>query len=187
MTVASAAYRKLATSARADLVRAFDLGEPPAVENLLGYEYRGYNHTRSAELLRIRKFIKVFYPDADGRPFGCNTPVKQNGLEGEWLPRPSAERPKRYAFFKVTGPDPAASDPFTRGGLLLDYGRGGNKPYDVARILRDYLVRVDPGSDELLLGTAFFVLGGRRLARTFFVIERRGPIADADVLGARRG
>ena len=63
--------------------------------------------------------------------------------------------------------------------------QGGNRAYDIARILRDYLVRVEPGSDELLLGKAFFVVAGTRLADSFFLIERYRPLADAEALANR--
>jgi hypothetical protein len=68
---------------------------------------------------------------------------------------------------------------------LLDYSRGGNRAYDIARILRDYLVRVEPGSDELLLGKALFVVAGRRLADSFSLIERYRPLIDATALVKR--
>ena len=48
--------------------------------------------------------------------------------------------------------------------------RAGRQPlYDPSGSLRDYLVRCMPGSDELLLGKAYFALGplagGRELLR----------------------
>ena len=64
-------------------------------------------------------------------------------------------------------------------GLLLDYGRGGNPPDDVSTIVRDYLVQPDPGHDDLLLGKAFFVVAGARLAHSYFIIERSRPLPDA--------
>ena len=83
-------------------------------------------------------------------------------MEDEWLARPSAEAPRRYAFFQVEPASPDAPDDLRRSAALLDYSQGGNRAYDIARILRDYLVRVEPGSDELLLGKAFFVVAGAR-------------------------
>jgi hypothetical protein len=70
-------------------------------------------------------------------------------------------------------------------GLLLDYGRGGNPPYDVSNILRDYLVGPDPGNDDLLLGKAFFVVARTRLAHSYFIIERSRPLPDAAALARR--
>jgi hypothetical protein len=134
----------------------------------------------------IRKFVKTFYLDRSGRPFGCNTPVAQNGLEGEWLPRPNDDQPKRYAFFRVEPADPDAAVQRQHGAVLLEYGRGGNRGYDIARILRDYLVRIEPGSDDLLLGKAYFVVAGARLASSFFLVERYRPLRDAAALARRQ-
>src|SRR5271168_3946353 len=108
MASVSTAYLDLSGRSKTELADVFAAGEPPDVSALTGFEFRGYNQPRVAALLGIRKFIKAFYHDGSGRPFGCNTPVVQNGLEAEWLARPSIERPKRYAFFQVEPPDPAA-------------------------------------------------------------------------------
>ena len=185
MATVSARYLELAGLSKRELDSAFASASPPDVAALTGFEFRGYNQPRAAALLGIRKFIKAFYLDRSQRPFGCNTPVTQNGLRDEWLPRPSAERPKRYAFFQVEPADPASADAARHGAVLLDYSRGGNRAYDPARILRDYLVRVEAGSDDLLLGKALFVVAGTRLAHSFFLIERRGPLTDAAALAER--
>jgi len=65
----------------------------------------------------------------------------------------------------------------TPAPALLGYGRGGNRPCDIARIRCDCLVRIEPGSDALLLGKAFFVVAGARVADSFFLIERHRPLA----------
>jgi hypothetical protein len=181
----SARYLELAGKTKRELDAVFAAGSPPDVTALIGFEFRGYNQPRAAALLGIRKFIKAFYLDAE-RPFGCNTPVTQNRLHDEWLPRPSAEHPRRYAFFQVEPASPDAPDDLRRGAALLDYSRGGNRVYHPARILRDYLVRVEPGSDELLLGKALFVVGGRRLASSYFLIERYRSLTDALAGGSVR-
>ena len=185
MACVSADYLALAHRSKAGLAAVFASGDPPEVSALTGFEFRGFNHPRATALLGIRKFIKVFYLDRAGQPFGCNTPVEQNGLQAEWLPRPSADRPRRYAFFLVEPPDLDASDPLRRDAALLDYGRGGNSVYDPSRALRDYLVRVEPSSDELLLGKAYFLVAGARLTHTYFLIERYRPLTDAEALAQR--
>lgn len=185
MATVSSRYTELAAKSKRELKTVFAAGTAPDVSAMIGFEFRGYNQPRTAALLGIRKFIKAFYLDRAGRPFGCNTPVVQNGLGEEWVAKPSAERPKRYAFFLVEPADPDAADESKRGAALLDYGRGGNRGYDIARILRDYVVRVDPGSDDLLLGKAFFVVAEKRLAHSFFLIERYRPLSDAEALAAR--
>jgi hypothetical protein len=185
MTSVSARYVELAGMAKPELDAMFAAGDTPDVRALTGFEFRGYNYPRAAAVLGIRKFIKAFYLDSSQRPFGCNTPVARRAAGDDWLPRPSADRPKRYAFFLVEPASPAAPDPLRRGAVLLDYARGGNPPYQIARILRDYLVRVEPGSDDLLLGKAFFVVAGARLASSYFLIERYRPLADAAALASR--
>jgi hypothetical protein len=185
MAFVSADYLALARRPKSELAAVFTSGEPPEVSALTGFEFRGFNHPRATALLGIRKFIKVFYLDRAGQPFGCNTPVEQNGLQAEWLPRPSADRPRRYAFFLVEPPDAGGSDPLRRDAALLDYGRGGNRLYDPSRVLRDYLVRVDPGSDELLIGKAYFLVARARLGHTYFLIERFRPLTDAAELARR--
>ena len=42
-------------------------------------------------------------------------------------------------------------------------------------MLRDYLVRVVPGSDDLILGKALLALGPARVASNYFVLERHRP------------
>jgi hypothetical protein len=178
----STRYLDLARKSKRELADVFAAGTAPDVPALIGFEFRGFNQPATTALLGIRKFIKVFYLDQAGRSVGCNTPVVQNGLDSEWIARPHPDRPKRYAFYSVDPADPDASDQRRQGAVMLDYSRGANPQFHPARILRDYLVRVDPGSDDLLLGRAFFVIGGRPMADTFFLIERYRPLADTDPL-----
>jgi hypothetical protein len=181
----SARYRELAVSPKRELEAAFAAGRAPDLDALAGFEFLGYNQPPVTSMLGIRKFIKAFYLDDSQQAFGCNTPVRGSRLDQEWIPRPSREQPKRYAFFKVEAADPDAADRLHQGAVLLDYSRGGNKPYDVSRILRDYLVEVEPDSADLLLGKAFFVIAGARVASSFFLIQRYQPLPDAADLARR--
>ena len=177
MSSVSGRYLELAALTKRELDQVFAAGSPPETASITGFEFLGFNHPRATAMLGIRKFVKVFYLDESGRPFGCNTPVVQNGLAAQWIHRPSADNPKRYAFFQVlTG---------EADGLLLDYGRGGNPPWDASNILRDYLVRPDADNNDLLLGKAFFVVAGTRLAHSYFIIERSRPLPDAEALASR--
>ena len=178
MASVSERYLELAALTRHELDQVFAAGSAPEAAAITGFEFLGFNHPKTASVLGIRKFIKAFYLDEERRAFGCNTPVVQNGLGADWIHRPSADRPKRYAFFQVL---PGGAD-----GLLLDYRRGGNPPYDVSSILRDYLVRPDASNDDLLLGKAYFVVAGKRLAHSYFIIERSRPLPDAAGLARRR-
>src|SRR4051794_27655314 len=177
----STTYKRLADQTPAALELLLVGGEPPSLPGIVGYEYRGYNLPAATALLGIRKFIKAFFDTPGGAIYGCNTPAVQNGLHAPWIARPSEAAPRRYAFFSVTPVDPKARDNAYLHALLLDYGRGGNPLYDPSRLLRDYLMRCIPGSDELLLGKAYFALGPVRLTAGLFLLERlrplRGPIA----------
>ncbi len=172
MGLPSTRYRELAGAKTSELRRIHKEGARPSVSAIDGSEFYGLNHPRLFVLLGIRKFVKAFFSTGADSDYGCNTPVKQNGVEAEWLEKPSAEAPKRYGFFSV-GP---ASDRHPNG-LLLDYSQGHNSFWQPARFLRDYVVRVDPESDDLLLGKAYLALGPLRVPVCFFLLERRGDIA----------
>jgi hypothetical protein len=178
MTHPSAEYKELARRPRRELERVLVRGETPSVDALTGYEYGGWNSPPHMAVLGIRKFIKGFFGTGDDRRFGYNTPTRQDGLDHGWSPRPSASEPRRFAFFSVIPVDPEGRDNRYLHALLLDYGRGSNRIADVSRIIRDFLVRVEPGSDELLLGKAYLALGPARVFSNFFLLQRLGPAAD---------
>ena len=169
MTDASQAFRQLAGRSRRELEAVHREGETPDVAALLGYEFRGFNHPPLMGLLRIRKFIKGFFP-ARGEAYGFNTPAKQNGLDGGWLAKPDDLNPRRFGFYSVEAGQTTGRHP---NAILLDYSRGDSGP--PTRLLRDYVVRAEAGSDELLLGKAYFALGSARLPVGFFLLERRRP------------
>ncbi len=167
-------YRRLAGRSRSELERLLVRGETPSLEGIEATEYGGWNHPRHLAVLGIRKFVKGFFRTADGQHAGYNTPVRQDGLDHGWSARPNDEQPKRFGFYRVSPVDPAARDNRYLHPLLLDYGRGGNPRSDVSKFLRDYLVRPDPGSDELLLGKAYLALGRGRVFSNFFLLQRLG-------------
>jgi hypothetical protein len=142
-------------------------GETPSGEALEGCEFRGANTAGWTVRLRMQQFVKGFERRPDGRLFGFNRRVAQDGLDGDWA-SPSAP----FAWFEVRRVDPAARDNRYLQALLLDYGAGSESRLDPAAGIRDYLVRAEPGSDDLLLGRAFVVLGPLRPSPTYFVLER---------------
>ena len=139
-------------------------GETPEPDGLAGWEFRGWNTPAFAKLLGIQEFVKGFYRSANGRLYGYN---RQPGKD------------RRFGFYLVEAVDAAARDNAYLHALLLDYGRGGGSALDplnfLATRLRDYLVRVDPGSDDLLLGKAYVAAGPLRVPVSYFLLERLRP------------
>jgi hypothetical protein len=155
-----------------ELDRVFVRGATPDVDALVGWEFRGINtrlmHIRNFErLFGIKKFVKGFVRAEDGSTSGYNKSVKNNVLDGRWH-----VSPKAFGFYSVTPVDPTARDNRYLHALMLDYSRGGNKPYDPSRGLRDYLVQVDADDPDLYLGKAYYALGPLRMASNFFILER---------------
>ena len=165
MTEVSQTFRQLAERSRRELEELHRGGATPEIAAMVGYEYCGFNHPAVMGLLGIRKFVKGFFP-ARGQAFGFNTPVRQSGIESAWAAKPDEANPKRFAFYSLEAAAAGGGHP---NALLLDYSRGDNRP--PASVLRDYVVRVEPGSDELLLGKAYLA----RFRVGFFLLERRRP------------
>jgi hypothetical protein len=155
-----------------ELEIVFQRGVAPDLDRLAGWEFRGINTPGWAKLAGIKKFMKGFYKDERGEVYGYNCPIVQNGLGHPWIAKPDDAAPKRFGFYRVAPVDPTARDNVYLHAVLLDYGRGGNKALDPTRGLRDYLVQVDAGQDDVLLGKAYYALGPLRLATSFFVLER---------------
>ena len=168
----SPAFRALAAHSRGRLETILVAGERPDAAALAGREYRGLNHARATSLLRIRKFVKGFFTVGDDL-FGFNTPVVQDGLDAPWRARPDDAHPRRFAFFAVSPAPRGRPDGRYPNALLLDYGAGVSHAVDPARRLRDYIVRVESGSDALLLGKAYLAVGARRMPVGYFLLERR--------------
>jgi hypothetical protein len=191
---ASNDYLRLGSLSNRELEKIMLRGDTPDADALAGWEFRGMNTPAWASIAGIKKFIKGFYRTTDETFFGYNIPTVQNALSEPWLPRPAGriarltqllrpsaagratEEPKRFGFYSVTEVDPTSRDNAYLHALLLDYGRGGNAVYDPTVGLRDYVVRVERGSDELLLGKAYYAAGPARVNLTsYFVLERNKP------------
>jgi hypothetical protein len=171
----SAQYLELGTrTALKDLESVLLRGETPDLANLAGWEFKGLN-TGLAAYLPIEKFVKGFYRAASGGVYGYNEPVVQNGPRQPWIAKPRDDDPKRFGFYAVEPVDAASKDNLYLRALLLNYGKGDNPLLDPSAGLRDYIVRVNPGSDDLLLGTAFYALGPARVWVGYFILERHRP------------
>ncbi|MDQ1661114.1 MAG: hypothetical protein QOJ68_1094 [Blastococcus sp.] len=163
MTAASARFRSLVALPSAELDALMRRGTTPDPDALAGVQYRGANTAAWMARLRMQQFVKGFEGQPDGRLLGYNRRVAQ---DGRWT-APG----QRFGFFDVGEVDPAAGDNHYLQALLLNYGAGGNGRFDPAGAIRDYLVRVDAGSDDLLIGRAFLAIGPFRPSPSFFILE----------------
>jgi hypothetical protein len=166
---------ELASRSPTALETVFLRGHMPDLAGLTGWEFRGINTPEWARLVGIKKFVKGFIRHDDGHVTGYNCPVIQDGLARPWRTLPDDSAPKRFGFYQVDPVDPTRRDNRYLHAVLLDYGRGGNKPWDPTRGLRDYLVQVDRDNPDLFLGKAYYALGPIRLGISFFVLERFRP------------
>jgi hypothetical protein len=168
----TAAALALEATTHAELDTVFIRGTTPDPDSLAGWEFRGINHPGWASVVGIKKFIKGFFRKPDGHLHGYNCPVVQNVLDGRWYAKPNDTAPKRFGFYTVEPVDATARDNAYLHALLLDYGKGGNKPWDPMANIRDYIVQVDPQNPDLLLGRAYIALGPLRVHTNYFILER---------------
>ena len=149
-------------------------GEAPDVRAISGWEWRGTNLPAvSARMLGIRRFIKGFHA-VDDRFAGYNVSVAGSDLESPWLERRQRDGRREWAPFAVV--PVGAPNTRHRDAVLLDYGAVDTPEPGLARRLRDYVVRVTPGSDELLLGHAFMTVGSNPVHVGWLALERLRPI-----------
>lgn len=168
-------YLRLVATPPRELRRLMLRGQHPDVAALVGWEHRGTNLPATSALLGLRRFIKGFEPGARGT-VGYNKSVAGADLATPWTPRPQRDGRVAFAPFTVSDVDPEARDNRYLHALLLDYGAVPDPEPGIAGHLRDYLVRVEPGADDLLLGQAFLAIGQRRIPVGWFALERLQPV-----------
>jgi hypothetical protein len=133
----------------------------------------------TSRLLGLRRFIKGFVFGDSGLLEGYNVSVPGADLLSPWTERRQRDGRREWARFTVAPVDPASVDNRYLHALLLDYGGVSTPESGIAGRIRDYLVRVVPGSDQLLLGHAFLVAGRARVAAGWFALERLAPVEGA--------
>ncbi|MDY0063070.1 MAG: hypothetical protein RBU45_24905 [Myxococcota bacterium] len=173
-------YETLAVAPADVLEEVLRRGTTPALDDLAGWEYRGYNTPDVTRLLGIRKFKKGFYRSPEGPPAqiaGYNVKIRQNGsLLLPWEDLLVRDAPVRFGWYDVYPVRLGEEDNRYPDALLLNYGSSPkNPPLDPSRLLRDYLVQVYPDDPELLLGKAMAALGVFRVCVGYFVLGRSNP------------
>ena len=146
---------------------------------LVGWEYRGVNMPAAFAVAGIRRFIKGFHLADDGSVLGYNVAVAGASLEVAWQERRQPDGRRAFAPFLVSAVDSGLPHSRYPHALLLDYGAAHDPALGpataLASRLRDYVVRVRRGSDDLLLGRAFLSFDTIDLPVAYFALERRGP------------
>jgi len=142
-------------------------GTEPSRPSLNGYLFRGLNVGFLARLIGRRKFIKSF-----NILLGNNFMVKQNDPDEEYIKLFEDGVPIPEGYFFIESAEDNRKWNHYQDATFLDYGKGNNKWYEPAKLLRDYLVQPFPGNKEILLGHAYFAIFGFKVPFTFFVLER---------------
>jgi hypothetical protein len=146
---------------RRELAALLAQGHPIDPGELAGNDYLGVSLGLPEIVVRLtwRHFQKSFRKDGRGRVVGHNVRL--------------VEPPKVFGPFHVTDLPPCGTPFRCRAGVLLDYGAAHPAWHPLARV-RDPLVALSPGSNELLLGATYFAAGGARLKTpSFFTLQRR--------------
>ena len=157
-----------------DWKRLLNEAHPVDESDLEGMEYLGTSMglPRTVERLTWKTFVKAFVRDEPGGVLrGWNVRLRQERGEEAYAPMARSGIPVTFGHFHAVEP---AGD---HGGLTLDYGLGGNAPWDLTRLVRDPLVAVNRGSSDLLLGTMALQMGPWCIPTpSFFTLERLRPV-----------
>lgn len=176
-------YLALVRAPTSELAKVMERGETPDVAALVGREWRGTNMPASSGLLGLRRFIKGFeMVDQDGAGSGVggyNVTVPGRDLATPWTDRQRRDGRREWARFAVTPVDPATIDNRYLHALLIDYSAPAEPERGIPGQLRDYLVRVVPDSDDLLLGRAFLAVRSRRIPIGWFALEPLSIVGNA--------
>ena len=171
-------YYSLCLSPDNVLEEVMRFGAPPSMEELSGWEFRGYNTLDLAAIAGFRKFKKGFYREDPSRDFalginGYNVKVAQNNLGEPWIDKFKRGESVKHGWYDVYPVRLTELDNKYPNSLLINYGISSkNAVYDPARLMRDYIVQVYPDNPDLLLGKAFGSLGTLRIFVSYFVLER---------------
>lgn len=166
---------------RSDLWELMRSGHPIDPAALDDSEYLGVSIGLPAwvDQLAWKTFVKSFHRDpASGQLRGWNLRLVQRGLAGPHEAKRRRGVPHSFGHFQVCRLADYGSPGGLENGLLLDYGRGGNAPWDPVGLLRDPIVALQPDSADLLLGWTWLDFGVARLKTpSFFTLQRLRPLS----------
>jgi hypothetical protein len=171
--------RDLAAMSRRELMDVLRAGHPIDPHDLDDTEYKGVSLGLPAfvERLTWKTFKKVFHRDAGtGHLRGWNVRIEQNNPDA-YTPKLTNGQPITFGHYRVVPLEGYRMPQPCDHGLMLDYGLGGNAPWDFISRVRDPIVAVNPGDSRLLLGWSYLDLGALRFGTpSFFSLERDIPL-----------
>jgi len=163
-------FHQLIAGGRTLASTLFAEGSTARLGQVIEREFDGCNLFAAARLIGIRKFRKGFWTTPEGIAMGYNIPVRQNGLDQEWLPKPDAQHPRHFGYYRVQPVASEAEHP-VGNALLLDYGQGQNPWWNFTWVLRDYLRQPFADDPDVLLGAAYVKIGALRFFSNFFALR----------------
>jgi hypothetical protein len=174
-TVASPEYLALVRAPTSRLADVMQRGDTPDLDQLVGWEWRGTNMPASTALMGLRRFIKGF-ERVGSIVEGYNVTVPGHDLTTPWADKRRRDGRREWARFGVAAVDPTSIDNRYLGAVLIDYSKPAQPEAGIPSRLRDYVVRVTPEADDLLLGRSYLAVGQRRIPLGWFALERLRPV-----------
>lgn len=150
-----------------ELGQVMERGRAFEPDVLAGWTYHGTSLGLPAWIERLtwKTFAKAFVREPDGTVRGWNVRCEQ-AEPPAWRPRIKAGVPVTFGHFVVV----------RAPGVVLDYGRGGNRRGDPVGAVRDPLVALDERG-ERLLGRTLLAVAGRQLPTpSYFLLERGAAV-----------
>ena len=157
-------FENLALADKAEWESILVTGHPPAIDELDGYTYCGWNPDPIGKLTG-QKFKKCFFSTKDGL-YGFNKKVKQDAVKagGAWNDVLYKGRAKTMGYFKVSYAGDAPSQEVHhryRHLVVFNYNLPLNQGLSgFLKVIRDFMVLPNPGDNSLLLGKAYLHLPG---------------------------
>jgi hypothetical protein len=149
-------------------------GSTPKIEEVVGYEFRGYNVPWATKLMGTKKYKKGFYaqPGVSAYAWGYNVPVVQNRKTEPWLAVPNEANPRRYFFFKVFPAGTPGYDKKMAHALIIDYSKWRYFFLNPIQRTLDYLVFPYPENRNLMVGRSDFFAGRIHFPMGYLILER---------------
>ena len=152
--------------------------DPAGLDN---FEYKGISLGLPGfiDKLAWKTFTKTFHRDPQtGNLRGWNVRMEQTGIFGPRVYRQKKDALMAWGHYRVVSNAGRKGPIEVPQGLLLDYGQGGNSPWDITvDSMRDPLVALEKDSVDVLLGWSYMQFGGLQVSTpSYFLLVRECPL-----------